>query len=135
MRRNPYPDHGEKGKNVNMVAYRGYHGVCDHELLDCFEEEDIFSVNVVTYHEEESANMASYYDEIEEIAGYEEPRAAPDPDAFAKTLQNCMKFRSFNQLILSNPASPDPEFFRAQSEIIIWGATIIRQFLKNKHKF
>ncbi|GFS28708.1 hypothetical protein Acr_00g0003440 [Actinidia rufa] len=108
VRRNPYPDHGEKGKNVNMVAYRGYHGVCDHELLDCFEEEDIFSVNVVTYHEEESANMASYYDEIEEIAGYEEPRAAPDPDAFAKTLQNCMKFRSFfDQLGLSNPARLD----------------------------
>ena len=47
-------------------------------------------------YEREEAYMTSFYDEIDDIAGYSSPAvAAPDPESGAKILQNSTKFRLF----------------------------------------
>ncbi|XP_028086303.1 uncharacterized protein LOC114287219 [Camellia sinensis] len=39
--------------------------------------------------------VASYFEETEEMINYEPPRVEKDPDHYAKTLQDCVKFKAF----------------------------------------
>ena len=49
--------------------------------------------------------VASYFEETEEMVNYEPPRVEKDPDHYAKTLQDCVKFKQFfDQLGLSREA-------------------------------
>lgn len=49
--------------------------------------------------------MASYYDEIEDIANYETPVVVPDFDLQAKVLHKCTKFKPFfDSLGLTEPS-------------------------------
>ncbi|CAL5386670.1 unnamed protein product [Camellia sinensis] len=49
--------------------------------------------------------VASYFEETEEMVNYESPRVEKDPDHYAKTLQDCVKFKQFfDQLGLSKEA-------------------------------
>ncbi|XP_028127091.1 uncharacterized protein LOC114323631 [Camellia sinensis] len=84
VRKNPYHNHKENGKNVHMIGYLG--PVCDQ------------------------VHMASYYDELKEITTGHLPETVPAEAKFAKdthaqALQNFVKFCTFfDQLGLSQAA-------------------------------
>jgi hypothetical protein len=91
VRTNPYPDHG----TANMAE-------C-FEFVRDIEEEDYgceYDYNHDYEHgqgyEFEEAYMTSFYDELDEIAGYDTPAVAPpDSESGVKILQNSTKFKHF----------------------------------------
>jgi hypothetical protein len=91
VRTHPYPEHG----TANMAECFEFVREIEEEDYGCEYDYD-YDYDYDHDYECEEAYMTSFYDELDDIAGYDTPMVAtPDPESGVKILQNSTKFKQF----------------------------------------